>query len=268
MRQIDVPNHPIYAFEKYTIIPAGQNKIAQTRMSDQCILGEEMGQLTHVYIADPNVSPRNDDSILGQLRAQHADPPPPPPLAVYCRRVHEEGFVLARFFPQRIVVEYPPTPPGGRPQRSQPRRPHVLYHYPLGKNDLFEKDAQADARVRILPGVVRPLLVYTPWDDITAAPPISEIRPWIDRGMHQPHIMDAEGFVRPETGKRRQATFGDAPWDGTKAIAFAWDETIGRLVIAEEDSDDLLVYEFAHAPRQGESFVFLLARALLIMVWC
>ncbi len=267
VRHIEVPNDPVYAFEKYTIIPAGPNKIAQTRMSDQCILGQDMGHLTHVYIADPGVPPRNDDSIVGRIRGKHADPPPPPPLAVYCRRVKEEGFVLARFFPQQIVVDYPPTPPSGRAQpQPPPRRPRVLYHYPLQKNDLFEKDVPAETRVRILPGVVRPLLVYTPWDDTSAAPPISEIRPWIDRGMHQPHVVDAEGFVRPETGRRRQATFGNAPWDETRAVAFAWDETIGRLVIAEHESDDLLVYEFAHAPRQGEWFLLSVFGVLLIVM--
>ncbi|KAI0816802.1 hypothetical protein BC628DRAFT_1405603 [Trametes gibbosa] len=256
VREVAVPRtpsqlHPIYSFEKYSIIPAGPNKISQTRMSEACILAHDVGHLSHIHIADPNVPPRADDSILGKLRGNVDDPPLPPPLSIYGRRVNEEGFVLVRFFAQRFVHEFPPTPPSAGSWRSHlPLRRRVTYHYPLHYNDLFEKDSHLDETVRILPGVIRPLIVYTPWDDITDAPPIVEIRPWIDRGMHLPYTVEAGDVVVPVQGLRRQATFANAPWEGLRATALAWDETIGRLVISRADGDGLIVYEFSHAPRQ------------------
>ena len=37
-----------------------------------------------------------------------------------------------------------------------------------------------------------------------------------------------------------------------RVAAFAWDESIGRLLVAEEGTSQVVVYDFAAAPRQGE----------------
>ncbi|KAI0641292.1 hypothetical protein C8Q79DRAFT_989779 [Trametes meyenii] len=247
---------PIYAFETYTAIPAGPNKTSIANDADACMLAHDIGTLAQVYVADPNTPPRDDSSIVGILRnsASRVEPPPPPPICVYGRRVDDEGFVVVRFFAERYVLEFPPTPPSAGSIIQTPPRParrEVVYRYPLSYNDLFEKESHLNEHNRIIPGVVRPLLCYYPWDDITDAPPVLEVRPFIDRGMLRPMFVENRVAV-PELGMRRLASFEPPwPWQGKRAVAFAWDETIGRLVMAEPDTDELCVYEFAHAPRQG-----------------
>ncbi|KAI0375985.1 hypothetical protein BV20DRAFT_960081 [Pilatotrama ljubarskyi] len=255
VREIDVPRTheqrcPIYACEKYPVIPAGPTRITQLRGADDCILISDAGRLTHVYVSDPHVPPRGDDSIVGKLRGQAAEPAPPPPISIYGRRVDEEGFVCVRFFAERIELDFPPTPPSAGAVRRASTQ--VVYRHTLAHGDIFEKDSHLNENLRVVPGVLRPLMVYSPWDDRSDAPRILEIRPWIDIGMLRPYQMEEDGLLHPERGLRRLAIFEDNPWQNLRAAAIAWDETIGRLVIAPTHTDELCVYEFAYAPRQDE----------------
>ncbi|KAI0667315.1 hypothetical protein C8Q78DRAFT_982369 [Trametes maxima] len=261
VREIDTPRTPeqrcpIYAFETYTAIPAGPEKTSVANDADACMLAHDIGTLAQVYVADPNTPPRNDDSIAGVLRnsKSRAEPPLPPPICVYGHRVGDEGFVVVRFFAERHVLQFPPTPPSAGSIIQTPPRPprtEIVYRYPLAFNDIFEKESHVNEHNRIIPGVIRPLLYYHDWDDITDAPSVLEVRPFIDRGMLRPLYVEDRVAV-PERGMRRLASFEPPwPWQHKRAAALGWDETIGRLVIAEPDTDKLHVYEFAHAPRQG-----------------
>ncbi|KAH9848771.1 hypothetical protein C2E23DRAFT_418830 [Lenzites betulinus] len=253
VREVDIPNAspnhcPMYSFEKFKIFPAGPNKINQMQEPDAWMMMYNTGHLSHVHIADPIIPPQDDNSILGKLRGNMDDPPLPHPLTIYGRCVNEEGFVLVRFFAQGIMDEITST---SIQQQHLPLRRRLTYHYPLEFHDWFGMRSHLNQNVRILPGVVRPLLVYTPWDDITDAPPILDIQPWVDRGMQLPYGIDHENVVAPLLGRGRQAVFANAPWKGLRAAALAWDETIGRLVISRADGSGLIVYDFAHAPRHG-----------------
>ncbi|KAI0765956.1 hypothetical protein BD413DRAFT_481651 [Trametes elegans] len=281
VREIDVPRTqdqrcPLYAFETYRAIPAGPDKIVQSQNAEGCRIASDVGRLTHVHIADPLVPPRDDDSLLGQLRRRKeglAGPhlPPPPPLTVLARRVDEEGFVCVRFFAQRYTIVYPPTPPSAgvapRPHRTA-SRVQVSYRYTLQYNDIFEQDAPLNENVRVVPALARPLLVYTPWDDITDSPRVLAVRPFVDRGMLRPPALVGDAVV-PERGLRSLATFADGPRHVDRRVtAFAWDETIGRLFMALEGEDELLVYEFAHSPSQIGAWVVCCREAWLIAgIW-
>ncbi|KAJ3004822.1 hypothetical protein NUW54_g4630 [Trametes sanguinea] len=100
-------------------------------------------------------------------------------------------------------------------------------HLPLTLHQYLRFGAAVDVNrtVRILPAPRRALLCFTPWDDIIDAP-----------------LVDAGPPTEPERSP-----------DGTRRVAaFAWDDSIGRLVLAETDAEVLRVYDFAHEPKLGE----------------
>ena len=111
-----------------------------------------------------------------------------------------------------------------------------------------------NAVLRIVPAARRPLLVQTAWDDRTDAPVVLDVRPFVDRGWERPRavvgdvVSHGKGWIGiPEfSGEVRDALVG------MRVQAWAWDETVGRLVVAAEGANRLAVFDFA-APWPGEN---------------
>ncbi|KAI0653032.1 hypothetical protein C8Q70DRAFT_655023 [Cubamyces menziesii] len=249
---------PTYVFATHRVIPAGDAPVLISPQLEVHTCMNDLGHLTQIGIADLNVPPRNDESIVGQIlqeRTTNQGPQPPLPICVYAYRASDAGLVHIRFPPKRVVLQMPPTPPtpavaiqGVEPEQM------VAYTYPLGRTWTFEFDIFFNHRIRILPAIVRPLICLSPWDDISDTPLVTAIRPVIDRSI----VGRADdGYVYQDEldGECRDATvyvghFQGGPGDlNTHVSTCAWDETIGRLIVAEAKSGLVRVYDFASAPK-------------------
>ncbi|KAI1797164.1 hypothetical protein LXA43DRAFT_399066 [Ganoderma leucocontextum] len=276
---------PAYAFETYPALRSDDTPVEKLLAAEQCIIAWELGHLTHIYLPEFPSFSRPEDLIAEEKRSpltpRHparqpagarpppssrptpSQVPPPPPICMLARRAprcgREEALVRMLFLAQLFEVELPPTPPsaGGSLARYDRegnliRRTQHIYRTTLERNQTWVRPARDyNVSLRIVPAVTRPLMYTIPWDDTTDAPRVLDVRPVIDRGWEEgPRLED--GVVR-----HAEKWAGCPPFEGgphgldANVAAFAWDETIGRLLVAEEDSSEILVHDFAAAPRQG-----------------
>ena len=269
---------PAYTFETYPALRSHNTPVEKLLAAEQCIIAWELGHLSHIYLPEFPAFSRPDDLIAEEkcslLTPSHparqpAGPrpprvPPPPPICMLARRAphcgREEALVRMLFLAQLFEIELPPTPPsaGGAPQARYDRegnlirRTQSVYRTTLERNQTWVRPARDyNATLRIVPAVTRPLMYTIPWDDTTDAPRVLDVRPVIDRGWEEaPRLED--GVVRHAEKWAGCPAFDGGPHGlEARVTAFAWDETIGRLLVGEEDSSEILVYDFAAEPRQG-----------------
>ncbi|KAH9912296.1 uncharacterized protein BXZ73DRAFT_82372 [Epithele typhae] len=134
------------------------------------------------------------------------------------------------------------------------------------------------ARTQLLPASHKPLVVGSDRDDVSIAPKITSVHAVVDCAFTLPVVAldgvvthgalpppadpDAPYVPEPNPPDPRQCMwlpsvdFG-APEEGeelvgTRADAFAWDETTGRLVVAAHNEGLLRVFEFAGSPVTDE----------------
>ena len=94
-------------------------------------------------------------------------------------------------------------------------------------------------------------------DDTRAAPLVLDVRPFVDSGWARPRpvvggvVGHSRGWVGCPAFEGREGPGGLM----RRVEAFAWDEGVGRLVVAEEGSSVLRVYDFAAAPWTSEWWV-------------
>ncbi|KAH9887902.1 hypothetical protein C8Q73DRAFT_711051 [Cubamyces lactineus] len=249
---------PTYVFATHRVIPAGDAPVLLNSQPEVQTSMNDLGHLTHVDIADLNVPPRNDDSITGKIlqeRARNGGPKPPPPICVYANRASDAGYVHIRFPPKRVVVQMPPTPPAPATavMNVEPEE-MVTYTYSLGRACTFEFNRFFDYRIRILPAIARPLICSSPWDDITDTPLVTDIRPVIERKIvgrtNHGYAPQGEDDGELRDGFPYLERFQGGPEDlNTHVSACTWDETIGRLIVAEAESGLVRVFDFASAPK-------------------
>ena len=286
IREVTTPNarnaRPGYLFETFHALQCGTEKISQELDAEQSVLSRSFGTLSHIYVPDwpsssrkesfcpprPAPAPPNPNaagpSSAGPARArdQAPEPSPPPPLCVYARQAGEEELLRVLFHAQRYVWEPPPSPispgnSGGGGGGAARRRRHVVYRTNVTRNQTYWQPCGGpDAVLRIVPAARRPLLVQSAWDDLADAPAVLDVRPFVDRGWERPRavvgdvVSHAKGWIGSPAfdGEARNALVG------ARVQAWAWDETVGRLVVAREGTRRLAVFDFAAAPLMGESF--------------
>ena len=280
MREIGpLPNTPhacpAYTFETFHALRCQKVSIEKMHAAEQCIIAWELGHLAHIYLPEFPAFSRPDDLIVEEPRSpltprhparQPAGPsrprlPPPPPICMLARRAsrcgRDEALVRMLFLAQLFEVELPPTPPSAGVSRYDRegnliRRTTHVYRTTLERNQTWVREARDyNAGLRIVPAVTRPLMYTIPWDDTTDAPRVLDVRPVIDRGWEEAPRLE-NGVVRHAEKWAGCPAFEGGPCGlDAKVTAFAWDETIGRLLVGEEGSSEILVYDFAAGPRQG-----------------
>ncbi len=111
--------------------------------------------------------------------------------------------------------------------------------------------------MRIIPAYKRPLLYSIDWEDRSDTPLVLSVQPFIDRSFDAPGpppIVD--DIVKYSTSLQdiHSPPFkGDQPGIIERHVAaFGWDETIGRLIVADAGSSRVTVYDFASAPVQSK----------------
>ncbi|PIL35620.1 hypothetical protein GSI_02348 [Ganoderma sinense ZZ0214-1] len=273
---------PAYAFETYLALRCQNTTTEKLRAAEQCIIAWELGSLSHIYLPEFPAFSCPDDLIADEPRSpltprhparQLASPPscsssspsrrrvsPPPPICMLARceprAPRDEALVRMLFLAQLFEVELPPTPPFAGMARYDRegnliRRTAHMYRTTLERNQTWVRPAHdPNTGLRIVPAVTRPLMYTIPWDDTTDAPRVLDVRPVIDRGWEEePRLED--GVVRHAERWAGCPAFEGGPCGlGAKVTAFAWDETIGRLMVGEEGSSEIMVYDFAAEPRQ------------------
>ncbi|RPD77339.1 hypothetical protein L226DRAFT_532150, partial [Lentinus tigrinus ALCF2SS1-7] len=275
---------PTYLCEIYAALRCGYKVINQQHSPQYNATSDSgnLGDLTHIYIPELPPYIRSADLVspvvkpkLGQYaRARstpsvHAlsAPDPPPPICIYALRAQNPGgFMRITFHQQHFVTHLPPSPitptthagASGVESLFAPRQ--ITYRHTLkSSRQIFQHVRDEDSVLRIIPSATRPLVCISEWDDRSAATHVAEIMPFIDRGWEAPpRIID--GFVvRPQRGFSIGTPYfgrgeGDGEFDagpgqlGKRVVAFAWEESIGRLVVAEEGVHALTVFDFAASP--------------------
>ena len=283
MREIGpLPNTPhacpAYTFEMFHALQCQNVSIEEMHTAEQSIIVWELGHLAQIYLPEFPAFSRPDDLIVEEpcspLTPRHpacqpADPSrlrllPPPPICMLARRAsrcgRKEALVRMLFLPQLVEVKLPPTPPSAGPgvspwydrEGNLVRRTTHVYQTRLQWNQTWVCGAgDYNAGLRIVPAVTRPLIYTIPWDDTTDAPRVLDVRPVIDHGWEEAPRLE-NGVVRHAEKWAGCPWFEGGPCElGAKVTAFAWDETIGRLLVGEQGSSEILVYDFAAGPRQG-----------------
>ncbi len=266
---------PAYAFETYPALRSKAAPVEKLLAAEQCIIARELGHLSHIYLPEFPAFSHPEDLIAEQPRSpltprhparQAAGPrppklPPPTPICMLARTAprygRDEALVRMLFLAQVFEVELPPTPPSaGAPRYDREgnliRRTQHVYRTTLERNQTWVRSARDyNVGLRIVPAVTRPLMYTIPWDDTTDAPRVLDVRPVIDRGWEEAPRLE-NGVVRHAERWAGCPAFEGGPHGlEARVTAFAWDETTGRLLVGEEDSSDILVYDFAAGPRQG-----------------
>ncbi|RPD62886.1 hypothetical protein L227DRAFT_646223 [Lentinus tigrinus ALCF2SS1-6] len=286
---------PTYLFETYAALRCGHDVINQQQLH-QCWVSEDtgkLGDLTHIYLPEMPTYIHSSDLVSptekpkrGQYARARPAPPvrdrsapdPPPPICIYAHRSHNpEGVVRIIFHPQRFITHLPPTPiapttPAGAPGGGSLLAPkQITYRHTLmSSRQVFQSVGHPDDILRIIPAATRPLVCVSDWDDRSAATYVAEIIPFIDRGWEAPARVLGDFVVRPQKGFSIGTPYfgrgeGDGEHDagpgqlGKRVVAFAWEESIGRLVMAEEGVHALTViskrggcmYEHASETKAG-----------------
>ena len=282
VREIDgtlsVPHKcPAYAFETYHALECGVAPQTQMHAAEQCIIAWEFGHLTHLHLPEFPSFARPQDIIAEDRRPAPAPPhpalrpatprssptirtppsklPPPPPICMIGRVQpqcgHDESVVRMLFLAQQYEVELPPTPPYYDRLGNPIRRTQIMFRTALERNQTWTRPAtDYNTYLRVIPAVTRPLMYTVPWDDTTDAPRVLDVRPVIDRGWQRPPRLE-DGVVRHPEGWAGCPSFDGGPQGlDANVTAFAWDETTGRLLVAEESSSEIKVFDFAAEPSQ------------------
>ncbi|RPD70942.1 hypothetical protein L226DRAFT_538549 [Lentinus tigrinus ALCF2SS1-7] len=268
--------HPVYLFEVYAALRCSPfERTSQQQLPLTCHTEDSRyigGDLTHIYVPEfpPYIHPAQLTSMPKRgpyapyLRARFP-PDPPLPICVYARSSRDPEHIVRITFEARRLVSHSPapsrdahTPDGG--SRITPKRQTVYLHTLKSSRCVSRCPMyQPNGVIRIIPAATRPLVCLSSPDDRDAAPYITEVRPFIDRGWEaERYILD--DFVRwPPPGSRLEAprfgaragNGGKGPGElGKRVVAFAWEESVGRLIVAEEGMHTLSVFDFADAPPQ------------------
>ncbi|TBU27946.1 hypothetical protein BD311DRAFT_759238 [Dichomitus squalens] len=270
---------PAYAVETYRALECGDAPVTQLHAAEQCIIAWDLGHLTHLHLPEFPSFTRPEDLIAEDKRPAPVPPPhpalrpatprtsssarspstkvprPPPPICMI-GRAHpqcgrDESIVRMLFLAQRFEVDLPPTPPYYDRHGNPIHRTQIVYRTALERNQTWTRRAtDYNAYLRIIPALTRPLVYAIPWDDTTDAPKVLDVRPVIDRGWQRPPRLE-DGVVRHPEGLVGCPSFDGGPQElDANVTAFAWDETIGRLLVAEESSNEIMVFDFAAEPVQ------------------
>ncbi|CDO69108.1 hypothetical protein BN946_scf185042.g10 [Trametes cinnabarina] len=248
VREVDLPltpdqRCPGYLFETFSIIHNRTNPKPEVRSPESRRFHINLGHLAHVYVANPNNPPRSEHSLIGTLPNERSSDSIPPPLLVLAHRVKPESVVYIRLPPKRTVLQLPPTPPSGG-AIPQPEQTQITYRHVLHVFEPWAQDVDLNSNVRVLPALRHPLLCLSEWDDITDTPLITRVRALVNKAMH------GSWMVEDGNDRLQLTNFEGGPARLNKRVAaLAWDETIGRLVVAEPDSETLHIFDFAHEPK-------------------
>ena len=292
LREVDSPRpaqsrRPTYLFEIYSALRCGQKQKNQHHYPQYHIVEDtgKLGDLAHIYIPEfpPYVRPKDltgdkPSSTTSSFDPSAAAPEPPPPICIYAHRSgNPEGILRIVFHPRRIVSHLPPSPITPTVHAHAPAHAgtggifaptQITYRHTLESNRMvFQSVSDPNDVIRIIPAATRPLVCLSIWDDHSAAPLIGQVRPFVDRGWEaRPRLVD-DVVLHPQPdsvvdslhfGSQQGEHGGGGLSELEKRVAaFAWEESIGRLIIAEEGTNQLSVYDFAATPGplQGTSHV-------------
>ncbi|CCL99060.1 uncharacterized protein FIBRA_01071 [Fibroporia radiculosa] len=231
--------------EYYAIPPIGEKPLVSTSVSTAQIQLESCYALDDVTISDHGIPTRFDDSIKPVLWSS-ADAYAPSPIHIFMRCYPPEAYMRLTIYPERIPNVRPPTPPttdASPKDLAQSAFEHSFqtYHYPISHEGLYGEKLPPQhpaAELRILPGSARAILYSVYSDTVTLG--------------HRVHIMERYSLPRAQTEEkdRKDVCMRFPRWPGMKSIqTMAWDDTIGRLFVAEKDTSMISVLDFGAAPR-------------------
>ena len=290
MREASLPGprdqHPKYIFEIYPALESASTAVTLEHDAEQVVRACKLGTLDHIYVPDWPLASRKEDFLPPRKRPrpkpsapssssgstryvldtspaaavrEPSEPPPPPPLCVYAHKTDVQALARVLFTARRYVYSAPSSPgtADGAGPSALPDR-HVVYRTILETGQKLIRPARSlNAVLRVIPAARRPLLACHMWDDIVAAPLVCEVCPFIDHGWDAPREV-RNGAVRHPTGWIGCPEFLGVRGPGKLRMhvtAWAWDETVGRLMVAVEGESRLYVYDFAAAPLVGKCFV-------------
>jgi len=178
----------------------------------------------------------------------------PSPIAG-CARVANES-LLYRFsiFPKRhgIEVPLPPTPPSGPP----PILPEFcLYMYSVRRGIhryvMWQQDATQ--RYRCLLGSRRSIVYTISADDTSDLPRVLRISRYYDPESYDEETLNHAPTLETEDDPGIRPVWLPENVDLDQVSALAWDESIGRLMLAFRNSTHICVIDYSQSPKHDEN---------------
>ncbi|OSX66821.1 hypothetical protein POSPLADRAFT_1042132 [Postia placenta MAD-698-R-SB12] len=191
----------------------------------------EYNPQTDAYMTDHGIPTSDDEAAMPYLHSAEESKVPRPIV----------------IFWKRTVLQLPPTPPGAQ----VPAQAQISYSYRIEDVKAARRLIPGDnLRYQPLVGTMRSILYKVPKDDITDTPLVVAIARHIDPDayLRQP--------VLPTTAEEWELDIAEIELPSqvypAEITAMAWDESIGRLIVAQKKYFWITVLDFSAAPRVGK----------------
>lgn len=231
--------------EHYHVIPSEDEQVKVERSPFECSVSGDDTEVVDAYMTDHGVPTSDDEAAMPYLHSAEESKVPRPIVIFW--KVRSGIIIKATLFPQRTVLQLPPTLPGAQ----VPAQTLVSYSYRIEDVKTVRGLIPGDnLRYQPLVGTMRSILYKVPKDDITDSPLVVAIARHIDPDayLRQP--------VLPTTADEWELDIAEIELPSqvypAEITAMAWDESIGRLIIAQKKYFWITVLDFSAVPRVGK----------------
>ncbi|OCH90041.1 hypothetical protein OBBRIDRAFT_777530 [Obba rivulosa] len=250
VREVGTPREGEHILELYDVIPPGDDPAEHSRdaVDMEWLENDTIGTLDNIQISDHGIPTALDSSVHAALRNPH-EPPAPHAVTVWAHRLERFADTRRGMHPYGYtgllrVILYP-----RRSEQHGPAGRSVSYRYSFDHmGPLRAIPLTAGYVLHALVGSQRSLVYMTHEGDLRDAPRVRGLRRFCDPGLVS--FEEAERRVNQECFTKRIKIPKDI--DLSEVVAMAWDQSVGRLCIAEWMSDVVHVLDFSHAPKQDK----------------
>lgn len=206
-----------------------------------------------IELSDHGLRTREDDSVLSMTNSA-SDGIVPSPIAGCARLANGSQLYRFTIFPQRVEYTPPPSPPSSS-GRSSPPPTYFSYVYDV-EHRIYASlmwNEEPGNLYRFLLGSMRSILYAIPADeDKSDSPRILRIsRHYDPESYDEDELRNAPPLENDDDpGIRRIPLPENVDLDQVSALA--WDESIGRLMLAFRNTTHICVIDLAQTPKHGE----------------
>lgn len=249
IREIGQPREGEHVLELFDDILSGDEPVEYARdaVDIEWLDHDTIGTLSNIEISDHGIPTALDSSVHAALRDAR-QPPAPHPITIWANRHQPVADTRRGMHPYTYtgllrIVLYPE-----RIEEPGAAGPVVSYRYKFERmGPLRVIPLSGGYILRPIVGSMRSLVYMTHEEDLRDTPRVRGLRRFCDPGLMS--FEEAERRMNQECFTRKIKVPKDI--DMREVAAMAWDETIGRLCVAEWMSDVVHVLDFSHAPKQG-----------------
>lgn len=242
--------------EQYWVPPSKETHIEEQHAPFETVQYKAELNIVEAQITDHGLRAQDDDSFISALYSA-ADNKIPRPISIAVFAANKSLLLHGTLFPRRIEHRVPLKLDSTMSSQTLGRSmlTHATYEYSVAdiEQAISYYNVSPRARLCCLPGTLRSIVFLAPLDDNSVHPAVKRIGRYSEPASHG----EAQRRVEKVDPAERSIQWIDLPREINPYFvgAMAWDEGIGRLCIACDGSPIPWVFDFAKAPRIGQSYI-------------